>query len=273
MAVLATFYDHIKEISAQESVSMTEAMQAAGELGIRRLEISQNNLIGREDQVGHELAHAGLGISAIPAYFDFGRDPDVEKQSAPTLEAARYLGADQLLVIPGFLDPADAPELQERQVQSMIDGVNRLAELAAGYGVSLVMEDYDSDRAPFFRMGEVRRFLDACPGLFCCFDTGNFRPAGEDVLPAYDLLRDQIRHVHLKDRAFTSQRGEEGRPALDGRMLYPCPVGSGDLPLGEVIARLRAGGYDGIYTIEHYGAAHQLDYLKQSAAWVRAQLA
>ena len=63
----------------------------------------------REDVVAGERAFHDMSISAVPAYFDFGRDPDVARQALPTLEAASYLGAKKLLVIPGFLDQDDPP--------------------------------------------------------------------------------------------------------------------------------------------------------------------
>ena len=43
-------------------------------------------------------------------------------------------------------------------------------------------------------------------------------------------------------------------------------------PLEDILAQLKRDGYDGIYTIEHYGANHALEYLKDSVAWVQARL-
>lgn len=272
MAKIATFYDHIKDISRQEGMSLTEAMQQAKALGVERLEISQNNLLGREDEVGRELSYTGLGISSIPSYFDFGRDPDVDRQSEPTLEAARFLGADKLLVIPGFFSPQDSPEERDRQREAMAECINRLAEKAAGYGVSLVMEDYDNALAPFSTVEGVRYFLDRCPGLSCCFDTGNFRYSAQGELSAYQALRDRIGHVHLKDRSYTQRNGEGALKALDGQELYPAPVGSGDLDLAGIVGLLRRDGYDGAYTVEHYGASQTLEYLKRSVQWVKERL-
>ena len=164
------------------------------------MEVSQNNLLGREDEVGRELSFVGLEISSIPAYFDFGRDDNVDRQSQPVLEAARYLGAEKILVIPGFFQEGDSPEEKSRQMESMARCLNRLGEKAAGYGVSLVMEDYDSLLAPFSTAEGLEYFLSRCPALSCCFDTGNFRFAGEDELAAYEKLKNRISHVHLKDR-------------------------------------------------------------------------
>lgn len=270
MATLATFYDHIRDISKQENISVIEAMQEAKAAGIELLEFSQNCLLGREREVEHELAAAGLRISSIPSYFNFGRDTDVDGQSAKTLEAAELLGVDRLLVIPGFFEDGDTTEEKAVQVQNMKDSINRLAEKAAARGISLVMEDYDSTAAHFSSIGGVRDFLDSCPALNCCFDTGNFRFSAEDELEAYDALRDRITHVHFKDRAYTGTDSGD-KAAVDGQMLYPCAVGSGDLKLEEICERLKADGYSGILAVEFYGAVNALDTLKQSAKWIKAR--
>ncbi len=272
MATLATFYDHIKDIAGQEKMSLTETMREVRDCGIDSLEISQNNLIGREEEVGNELACAGLDISSIPAYFNFGRDEDVDMQSEPTLEAARFLGAGKMLVIPGFFSPEDNEAERARQMGQIVQCINRLADKAAGYGVSLIMEDFDNALSPCATAEQLRFFLDRCPGLSVCFDTGNFRFSAEDLMEDYGLLKDRIGHVHLKDRAFSSLNGEKPLTALDGKELFPCPVGGGDLDIVGVISRLKRDGYDGVYTIEHYGAAKMLDCVKQSARWVKKQL-
>lgn len=272
MARIATFYDHILDIARQEHLFTVDAMKLARELGVEAVEASANNVLGREDEIGQELAMADMEIATIPAYFDFGRDSDVEKQATPLLEAAQYLGAPKLLVIPGFFGEGDSPEEREVQTVRMEEGINRLTDLALDYGVSLVMEDYDSQLAPFSTMGGIRRFLDRCPGLSCALDSGNFRFAGEDVLEAYQLLRDRIDHVHLKDRAFTQSNGEGATVAVDGVALYPAPVGGGELPLEELMSRLKQDGYDGTYTIEHYGSNATLEYLRKSMEWVKARL-
>ena len=272
MAKIATFYDHMKEIARQEDISVVDAMQEAKALGVELLEISQNNIIGREDELGQELAFTGLGISSIPSYFDFGRNTDVDKQSEEVLEAARYLGADKLLVIPGFFAEDDGPEERERQIVSIAECLNRLADKAAGYGVSLVMEDFDSELAPYSTAAGLRRFLDSCPKLSCCFDTGNFRYMAEDELTAYAMLKNRIGHVHLKDRSYAQQNGEKAKTAVDGKEIYPCPVGYGEMKLVQLLELLNRDGYSGAYTIEHYDSNATLDYLKKSVAWVKEHI-
>lgn len=269
---IATFYDHILDIARQQQISVIEALKYARELGVEAVEVSANNLLGREDELGQELAMTDLEISAVPGYFDFGRDFDVERQALPLLEACGYLGASKLLVIPGFIDETVSQDQRQAEMETMVEGVNRLADLAISHGIHLVMENFDDTRAPFSTCQGVRRFLDECPGLSCAFDSGNFRFAGEDLLEAYQVLKDRIEHVHLKDRAYSQSNGEEPKVAVDGVSLYPAPVGSGVLPLKELVDLLKRDGYDGIYTIEHYGSNMALEYLQKSIAWVKEHL-
>ena len=55
-------------------------------------------------------------------------------------------------------------------------------------------------------------------------------------------------------------------------MLYPAPVGGGALGLEELVAQLLRDGYDGVYTLEHYGAVSAWEYLSQSTEWLQEQL-
>lgn len=266
---LATFYDHIKVISQQERVPFLEALQRAKFWGITSLEVTQHNLVGREDEVGHELSYTEMQISSIPAWFDFGRDSDIKKQAEPVLEAARYLGAKRILAIPGFFAEQDSPEERQRQKQAMLDATARLAEMASGYGVALVMEDFDSPLAPYSTAAGLLEFLDGCPGVSCCFDTGNFRFMAEDERDAYSKLKGKITHVHLKDRALTPDWGAAPLTAVDGQELYPAPVGSGVIKIAEILGELARDGYDGICTIEHFGAENMGEALEESARWLQ----
>lgn len=270
MAKLATFYDHILEMAKQRDMSEQEAMQEAKKLGVQQLEVSVNNGKGHEKELGRLLAAVGLGISSIPSFFDFGRDPDVECQAEPALALAKELGASRLLVIPGFTQ--GSPEEVEVQTETMVAGTVRLGELAAKADISLTMEDFDNAAAPFSTSHGMLRFINACPGLTACFDTGNFRFMAEDELEAYERLWGHIGHVHLKDRAFAPAYGKTGPVSVDGKTLYPCATGYGEIKIDEVIARLKADGYDGTYTIEHYDAGDMLDCLKKSAEWVLARI-
>ena len=97
MKNLATFYDHILELAKQEGVSTGEALEEAAGLGIAWVEVSYANAQADPKALAGELARRGLGVSAMPAFFDFGRNPDVEAQAASMLEAAEVLGTKTCL--------------------------------------------------------------------------------------------------------------------------------------------------------------------------------
>ena len=139
------------------------------------------------------------------------------------------MGAPRLLVIPGFWEEGASPQEREAQTAQMVGCVEELAGLALDYGVSLVMEEYDNELSPIATMEGVRRFLDGCPA-HALSQSGNFRFANQAVGDAYQLLRDRIGHVHLKDRSYTQHNGEGAKTALDGVNLYPPPWAAATCP-------------------------------------------
>lgn len=268
MPVIATFYDHILDISRQEGCSVPEALQEAKKLGISAMEISCTNLHGRAEEAARELAAAGMAVTTVPAFFHFDSDKDVKAQAADIFSDAKAVGAGTLLVIPGFIPQgADRKDCTRR----MIERTAELAELADRAGFALTMEDFDNESAPFSNSAQLLRFLDGVPGLTVCFDTGNFRFAGEDALEAYASLRGRIGHVHLKDRSSGTDFGRDSRTAADGSPLNPCPVGAGEIPIAELLHRLREDVYSGPYTVEHYGAEPMLECLKRSVNWLKGR--
>lgn len=257
--VMATFYDHILDISKQEGCSVPEAMAEAKKLGISALEVSCGNVEGHAERTAAEFSAAGMGVTTMPSYFRFDSDTDVKAQAERIFADAKTIGADTLLVIPGFI-PEDAdPESCTRQI---IDCTKRLWELADRAGLALTMEDFDNERSPIADSSGMLRFMDAVPGLTACFDTGNFYFAGEEALEAYERLRGRIGHVHLKDRSLKGGFGSDSRLTLKGEPMYPSPVGEGIIPIEQLLIRLRADGYSGAYTIEHYGAKPMLECSK-----------
>ena len=267
--VIATFYDHILDISRQEGCSVPEALQEARKLGVTAVEISCGNVEGHAGETAAQLSAAGMGVTTMPSYFRFGIDTDVQAQAACIFADAETIGAKTLLVIPGFVPEGADREECTRQI---IECTKRLGELADKAGLSLTMEDFDNAAAPFSTSAGMLRFMDAVPGLTACFDTGNFHFAGEDALEAYERLRGRIGHVHCKDRSDTTEFGRDTRLTVDGRSMHPSPVGAGLIPMEELLARLKADGYNGAYTIEHYGAEPMLECLKRSVKWLAPRL-
>jgi inosose dehydratase len=103
---------------------------------------------------------------------------------------------------------------------------------------------------------EVRRFLDATdPGLVgICLDTGHWTfGTGEDPADAVREFRDRIWHVHFKDcdpAVMAESRREEWDGLTSTGHGVFCELGKGCVDFPDVLAALRAVGYDGWIVVE-----------------------
>ena len=262
---VSIFLAHLSELSAQKNVSLTAALKEAKKTGIDYLEIDHKTALGHEAELKSTMDNIGLQAGGLNVWFDFGKgkQPELIESALNTAEA---LNAAHIMAVPGFIEPG---EDEAAFLNRLAEGLNDLVSRAASRGVSVVMEDFDAETAPYGRMKTLKELLGKVPGLGCAFDTGNFLYFGEDVLKAYDLLEKRIAHVHMKDIAYAPLRGEKGKTALTGKQLYPAPVGSGELPMAEIVRRLYEHGYDGLFAIEHFSAGDQLLYMRRSARWLK----
>lgn len=120
-------------------------------------------------------------------------------------------------------------------------------------GVEVTIEDFDDYTSPLSRNRGIRWFLDNVPDLGFTFDMGNFAFMQEDIWQAWELLADRIRHIHCKDRC---------------RGLEPAPAGKGDIPMRELLEKLKETGYEGWLAAEHFGAPDQEAFLLESAGFL-----
>jgi len=270
---LATFYDHVQDISKQEKVTMHEALCRTKKMGIDFLNVSSNNIKDREEEVRAELEAADLKVSSVCAYFSFEKTGGITEEDIRELDKALFFGTKNVLVIPGFFEDGDTEEEKEKKLCNMISAIKELQKEAEKRGITLMMEEYDNILAPFSTIAGACRFLDEIPELVVAFDTGNFLYSDEDVLEAYVQLRERVGFVHLKDRSLENPKdGGEERADINGRYIYSAPVGFGVIPIAEIITKLQADGYSGIYTIEQYGSARSQEYMQKAADWLRNRL-
>jgi len=90
-----------------------------------------------------------------------------------------------------------------------------------------------------------------------CFDTGHLLIGGYDPLRFLNDARDRIRHVHLKDAVL-----DKALPVFNGEQTIMqgvqngmfCPMGRGDVPIGEIVVALERSGYDRWYVLEQDAA-------------------
>ena len=106
------------------------------------------------------------------------------------IEQMERCGITKTMVAPSLEHPLNMEEF-ERIRDLMIEGLTDLVAFTKGSGIQVTIENLSSVTRPDSRMKDLRYILDCVPGLGYVLDSGNFFCIGEDVLEAYELLKDR----------------------------------------------------------------------------------
>lgn len=245
---ISIFSDHIATLAQQRKVTFREAAQLVYDMGYRGVDVwytidpEQQSIL---DEIG--FAHAS-SISQID--FTTGEHPEEVQQSINFMLTHGY---DKVLLVPGLLPENPSQQLLE-EVYYRTEAYAHACRTA---GLEVMIEDYDNPRSPCYNQAALDLLFSHTPSLNHVFDTGNYCYAGDDVLGAMLHFIDRIHHVHLKDRK-----------ALHD--LASPAVGTGIVPMQEVIVGLLKSGYKGWFTVEHFGAPDMAAYAETSIKTVNA---
>jgi len=276
---LAIFAHHLHEAARQTGRPVESIMAQARTFGVTGVEYDMADLRDPAAELAR-LQAAGLRVSSIYGFHDFGRSPDPTEGYAQA-DLAVQMGTDKIMIIPGFhasgTDPDEsgadrAPSMRDDELARMQAAVASICAYAGSRGVTATMEDFDDAASPIATSAGMLRFAERNPSLRITFDTGNFLYSGEAELEAFDRLASRIVHVHCKDRALDGSGGGEPKTSTTGLVMYPCPVGAGCIRMETILEKLKAIGYTGFLTIEHFGAPDQLAFMRKSAAWLRERI-
>jgi len=247
---ISIFAQHIDAISKQEGISYAEAATLVKQMGYEGVDIKEKaseEQIRILDSVG--FAHASA-ITYI--YFTDGEKLDEITESIAWLKSHDF---ERTLLVPGFFKE----EPSEEDMKTVADRIAVFTEMAAKEGILVMVEDYDNSDSPCCDIKRLTTLFSASEKMGHVHDSGNFLSAGEDCLVALDKFISRIGHVHLKDR-------------ISAEEMECPPVGTGCIPIKEVIRRLVRNGYDGWLTVEQFGSKSMLKDCKTSYANVRAAI-
>lgn len=261
---LSVFYHHIEEAAKQRGRSIDDVIGYVHSLGINMAETDLGYL--KDSLYAAEmLKKHGMGISSIYAFYDFGNDPD-GSIGFKQVDTAVAVECKKIMIIPGFYTSDNNSE-REKQRENMLAAMGEMCAYAESKGIVPTIEDFDDCRSPIATAEQMLWFAERIPQLKITFDTGNFMYSGRSELEAFELLKDRIVHVHCKDRSTEEKVSCEMKMTVDGIKMYPTAVGDGCIKMHEIVSALEKRGYDGIYTIEHFGAEDQLEYIKRSVGF------
>ena len=139
-----------------------------------------------------------------------------------TIEIAKILGAENIRMFSFFIPKGEDPEQYKDEV---IRRLKIFAEIAQDSGITLCHENEKGiygDNA--LRCLEI---LQAVPEIKGIFDPANFVQCGQDTLEAWDLLKNYIKYMHIKD-------------ALPDNSVVPAGKGAGNVAI--VVKKFRDKG-------------------------------
>ena len=181
----------------------------------------------------------GLRIANIGSYCgdDFVSDDEEARERAladtvAVIDAAAFCGARSIRTRPGR--PED-PALIDR----MVPYYQRAAEYAESKGVRMGIENHG---------GPISGNPELCAELFrkvgskyagILYEPCNLAAAGVDYKRAFDVMKEYITHVHIKDSY-----------EIEGKMRTVW-LGTGAIDFRWVVASMESIGYDGDFALEY----------------------
>src|SRR3954470_6121620 len=192
-----------------------------------------------KESVQPRLQKAGIGVSSIGAPIGkvFINDEDgFEKQKVmlDTLCQISHVLACKYIRIFSFYIPKG--EDADQYKNEVISKLKQFAEIAGKHDIILLHENEKDIYGDISRRcHEILKAVNS-PYFKAIFDFANFVQCGEDTQMCYDLLKDEIVYIHIKDAVTTDSQN------------VVCGTGEGKIP--EILSQAIRGGYKGFLTLE-----------------------
>lgn len=234
--ILSAFADEIDmdlgiqmEVLKQYGINYIE-MRGVNGKNISDLTLEEARVIKQElDANGFKISALGSPIGKINITDAF----ESEKQKfIHTLALAKVLGSKYIRMFSFFMPQGESPEAYREEVMNRWQ---QYIALAKDSGITLLHEnekDIYGDTKE--RCKELFKTL-GYEGMKATFDPANFVQVGEDTLEAFDLLKDEVVYMHIKDAKINGE-------------VVPAGYGAGQIEI--LLKRLKDRGYEGFVSIE-----------------------
>ena len=235
-----------------------ESMKANKEAGLDYIEVTMNNVIGKDTAGVWDRAvaiKAGIdssGLKVWSVHMPYSRTLDISMiDDVKRAENVKYMKdmmrvagifQPQYLVLHPSAEPI-APDEREQRLANSHASIGELAPVAKEIGAVLCIENLP--RTCLGQNGEeMMRLIEGYDEVGLCFDTNHLLyQSHADYLKAVE--KGKIKTVHLSDYDFADERHLiPGEGLIDNQALW---------------AGIRENGYDGIMMFECYGEPAQLD--------------
>jgi sugar phosphate isomerase/epimerase len=268
-----------------QGASVTKLLEAAQRYQVDHIELwfpKNTKVEGLERSIAL-IRKAGIYVAAVSTWTHLYWPGDVAAQQALLLEGielAHRLGARFANTYFGH----GSVQNDDLAIASYIENLQPCLERAAALGVTICLENEfdvlgdDPQASDITRRPQcIRKLIERVdsPHFRLTFDACNFYFAGVESYPyAYELLKDYIVYVHLKDgtRYDPSLYSKQMLRFTDHSGEYVClSLGQGAINYQGFLTRLLANGYTGFVTLEpHVEPARMEETYQQTLAYLRA---
>lgn len=202
--------------------------------------VDGNNLIYHSDdkvkEIKKHLDAAGIALSALGSPLGkIGIEAPFEKhfdEFKRAVEVAHKMDTKNIRMFSFYV-----PEGQGKQYKEQVfDRLGRFVDYAAANDAVLL---HENEKGIYGEMAkECKELMETFYGdhFKGIFDFANFVQAKQDTLEAYELLKDYIAYVHVKDALWEN-----------GSVV---PAGMGDGNVAAILKMLYARGFDGFLSLE-----------------------
>ena len=137
--------------------------------------------------------------------------------------------------------------------KTMLSGFRLAVEMGKSFNIKICFETTPHDVSTLSGNSDCKYIIDKIPELGFVLDAANMLPHGDTTMDAYELLKDRIVHVHLKDVCLEDNKSRLpfGEYAKDGRRMHCCVWGQGVIPVMPLYTQMVADGYQGRFAIEY----------------------
>jgi len=185
------------------------------------------------------------------------------EETFKVIDAMQEQGMSVLMIAPS-VNVAKTPEdflfLREKLISSLI----KVIDYTKGTSIKVAIENQSAIFRPDSKILDVRYLLDRIPDLKFVLDSGNFYCVGENVMDAYDVLKDRMIRSHIKDWRLNSK----GSICQSQTCIEGCAVGDGILPIDKLLSAYKKDGFDGNLVLEVNACEITLDLLDRSCIYL-----
>lgn len=251
------------------------AYRDTAELGYMSFETFATTIIEWNTRPGGYRAlveRYGIPTSAAYCYKEWIDPATVEadlESARREADAAREIGTSAL-VLQGGSRPDGGPD--PARMGRLAEALNRIGGYCREIGLAASLHPHTGTAVETHdEIDAIMRLTDPALVGFAP-DTGQIAKGGSDIVDVLDTHLSRINHVHLKDWCGTFERDDNGREIdATGYVNYE-PVGSGVLPMPEIVRILKGAEQDFWVNVELDGTSQAPRPPREAAAMSRTYL-